>query len=116
MVTSAINDILTYEEKTTLMELKEVLKKFLGDRLVKIALFGSKARGDYEIESDIDLAIIIRGLNRELKNQILDIVAEIEFKYLIPLSTLILSEEDFHRLKKRERRIALDIEKEGIIL
>jgi hypothetical protein len=43
-------------------------------------------------------------------------VADIEFKHLRSLSTLILSEEDFLLLKKRERRIAIDIEREGIPL
>jgi hypothetical protein len=43
-------------------------------------------------------------------------VADIEVKYLTPLSVLVLSEADFELLKKRERRIAFDIEKEGILL
>ena len=96
-------------------ELKDVLKRFLGDR-IRLVLYGSRARGDYADESDIDIAIIVQGLTRELKNQILNIVADIEIKHLTPLSTLVLSEEDFESLKKRERRIALDIEREGIPL
>jgi len=99
-----------------LVELKEAVQEIVGDRLVKMVLYGSRARGDYNNESDIDIAIIVRGLTRGLKNQILDIVADIELKYLTPLSTLVLSEEDFELLKKRERRIALDIEREGIPL
>ena len=98
-----------------LKELKENLKKAAGDR-VRLVLFGSRARGDYGSESDIDVAIIVRDLSRELKDQILRGVAEIELKYLTPLSTLVISEADFNFLKKRERRIALDIEKEGIPL
>jgi hypothetical protein len=43
-------------------------------------------------------------------------IADFELKYLTPLSTLVLSDDDFEFLKKRERRIALDIEKEGILL
>lgn len=43
-------------------------------------------------------------------------VAEIEVKHLTTLSILILSEDDFESLKRKERRIALDIEKEGIVL
>jgi len=99
-----------------LTDLKESLKDFLGDRLRRMILFGSMARGDFTEESDIDVAIIIRGLTRELKHQILDRVAEVELKHLKPVSTLLLSEDEFNRLKRRERRIALDIEREGVPL
>lgn len=102
-------------EGRALIELKAVLKEFLGER-VRLILYGSKARGDYAIESDIDIAIIVQGLTRELKHQILNMVADIEIAHATPLSTLVLSQEDFELLKKRERRIALDIEREGIPL
>ena len=109
-------DKISDQETEALEKLKSSLKEFLGDRLVKFVLYGSKARGDYDKESDIDIAIIVKGLTRELKNQILDKVAGIEFEYLTPLSTFVLSEEEFEYLKRRERRIALDIESEGISL
>jgi len=99
-----------------LRELKRSLKTFLGDRLVSMVLFGSMARGDYHDESDIDVALIVRGLTRELKGRILEEAAELELEHHTPLSVLVLSEEEFNRLKKRERRIALDIEGEGIPL
>jgi len=83
---------------------------------VKMVVFGSRARGDFDAGSDTDIAIIVRELSRELKYQILDTVAEIEMKFIIPLSVIIFSENEFERLKKRERRIALDIEREGIPL
>lgn len=103
-------------EEKALKELRESLKEFLGDHILRMMLFGSRARGDYGDDSDIDIAIIVRGLNRKLKHQILDKVAEIELEYLMPLSVLVLSEDEFNRLKKRERRIALDIDREGISL
>ena len=106
---------LSAEEKIVISGLKDALKKIAGDRF-KMILFGSKARGDYSQESDVDIAIIIPGLTRKLKDKILDEVAEIELQHLMPLSTLVISEDDFVFLKKRERRIALDIEKEGIPL
>lgn len=111
-----LKEVLTDEEKLALKELKSTLSALLDVRLLRFVLYGSRARGDYDEESDIDVAIIVKGLTKELKNQILDKVAEIEIEYLTPLSTLVLSEEDFEFLKKRERRIALDIEKEGIPL
>ena len=102
--------------KEVLAELKERLMELLGERIIKMVLYGSRARGDYDSESDIDVAIIVRGLTRELKNRILDTVVDIEIEHLTPFSTLVLSEEDFEALKKRERRIALNIEKEGLPL
>lgn len=108
-------EIFSSAEKAVLKELKENLKFYAGDR-IRLILFGSRAKGDYDSESDMDIAIIVRGLTREIKNEILGMVADIELKYLTPLSTLVISEDDFISLKKRERRIALDIEKEGIPL
>lgn len=110
------DDALTREERVALSELKSALEELLGDRLVRFVLYGSRARGDYDPESDVDVAIIVKGLTRDQKNRLLDIVADIEVEHITPLSTLILSEEDFNHLKQRERRIALDIEIEGIPL
>ncbi len=108
--------ILTAEERLALSELHSRLEDLLGSRLKRMVLFGSKARGDAEPNSDTDVAIIVEGLDRILKSQILDIVAEVELNHLTPLSTLILSNADFDRLKARELRLADDIEREGLSL
>jgi predicted nucleotidyltransferase len=99
-----------------LVDLKKSLQEITGDRLIKMVLYGSRARGDFSEDSDTDIAIVIRGLSPEMKRRMLSRVADIEFEYLRSLSTLILSEEDFLLLRKRERRIAVDIEREGIPL
>jgi predicted nucleotidyltransferase len=101
---------------TILRELKRSLESFLGDQLVSMVLFGSMARGDYHDESDMDVAVIVHGLSWRLKGQILDEVVELELEHHMPLSILVFSEEEFNHLRKRERRIALDIEREGIPL
>jgi len=104
------------KEDKELRELKENLQRLLADRLLRMVLFGSRARGDHGVESDDDIAVIVRGLTRELKHQILDEVAEVELEHLMPLSVLVISEDEFDHLKKRERGIALDIDREGISL
>jgi len=115
VVAKVINlDYLEENERLALTELKLKIKRLLGSKLLAIILYGSKARRDYDIDSDTDIAIIVEDLTKELKSQILDIVTAIELEYLTPLSTLILSKKEFELLKSRERRIALDIEREGI--
>ena len=111
-----LKEFLTAQENEVLKKLKSTLQDMLSDRLVKIVLYGSKARGDYDPESDIDIAVVVRGLTRKLKNEILDEVIKIEFENHTPISTFILSEDDFKLLRQKERRIALDIEKEGMLL
>jgi len=108
--------VLDDKRKNQLEELKDKLRNLLGPQAFKMVLFGSKARGDYGEGSDVDVAIIVRELTREMKHRILDQVAESELEYLLPISALVLSKHDFEHLKKRERRIALDIEREGIAL
>jgi len=101
---------------SAIIDLKHRLETLLGDRLERIVLFGSRARGDWDADSDTDIAIIVRGLDHHLKMRVLDEVASVELDHLAPLSTLVLSTERFSYLLGRERRIALDIEREGIPL
>jgi len=96
--------------------LKERLNEELGRSLEKLVLFGSRARGDHDADSDVDVAVVIRGMDSALKSRIMDLIADVELEYLVPLSTLVLSAEDYEKLTARERRIALDIEREGIPL
>ncbi len=42
--------------KAILIELRHRLELLYGDRLVKVVLFGSRARGDAGLDSDIDVA------------------------------------------------------------
>ena len=107
--------ILTDEEiHTTLAALKERLGSLLGHALVKLLLFGSRSRGDADPDSDVDVAIVFRSSDPGMKDWILDAVARVELEHGVALSTLILPEEEFRRLLERERRIALDIEREGM--
>lgn len=103
-------------EKAALMDLKRALRLLLGEKLVSLTLFGSKARGDFDRDSDLDVAILVKGLTRELKRAILDEVTDVELTHVMPISVLILSIEDFEELKRRERRLALDLEEEGLVL
>jgi predicted nucleotidyltransferase len=40
-----------------LVDLKKSLQEITGDRLIKMVLYGSRARGDFSEDSDTDIAI-----------------------------------------------------------
>jgi predicted nucleotidyltransferase len=44
-----------------LAELHARLKELYGERLVRLVLFGSQARGDAGPDSDIDVVVVLRG-------------------------------------------------------
>lgn len=107
---------LTADEKRAVAEITERVMLLAAKNLQGMYLFGSKARGDDDEESDVDIAIIVSELNRQTKRSLINIVVEAETKYIVVISALVIDEEDFNLLLKRERRIALDIKKEGIDL
>jgi len=106
--------ILNEDEIKALQEVKSKLIELLGDKLKKFVLFGSRARGDADEASDIDVAVVVADLTKEIKRKIIDCVVEVELKYLVPISIIVFSEDEFKRLRELERRIALDIEMEGV--
>lgn len=105
---------LTGDEKKAVAEIRERVNGLVGSRLKGLYVFGSKARGDYDAESDVDLAILVDDLDNPMKRRIIDIVVEVETRYIVVISSLVLSWKEFSHLLDRERRLALDIEKEGI--
>ena len=50
----------------------------------EVILYGSYARGDYDSDSDVDLAVIVDipdGLEMSLRHDVTDIIAELDTKY-----------------------------------
>ncbi|MEW6193997.1 MAG: nucleotidyltransferase domain-containing protein [Bacteroidota bacterium] len=80
-------------------ELEEAVKRLLSDKLKKIVLYGSYARGDYDKESDIDFAVIasvtLQQIN-EYDDELADICLDLSLKYDVLVSVMIISEENFN--------------------
>ncbi len=57
--------------------------------------FGSRAKGTSSKESDYDIVILFKNINREKKLDIYGIIGELEYHYDIFIDTKILTEEEF---------------------
>jgi uncharacterized protein len=101
--------------KPTLSEIKESLQKLYGDRLVRLILFGSHARGEAHPESDIDLLIVLKSP----VSQVQEIVhmSELRLKMLLEHDELVsiipIAEADF---QTRDVALLRNIRREGIEL
>jgi predicted nucleotidyltransferase len=84
---------MTSQLQTILSELKARLTELYGERLEKLVLFGSQARGDAEPDSDIDVLVVLKGsvdVGRELW-RISEATSELSLKYSTVLSSVVMS-------------------------
>ena len=78
-----------------LNEFLDKLKSKFSNKIYKVILFGSYARGDYDEESDIDILIV--G-DIEL-DDIIDLIFEILIKYGILINAIVESTSEFEKWK-----------------
>ncbi|OIQ12638.1 nucleotidyltransferase family protein [Neomoorella thermoacetica] len=97
-------------------EFSTLLKKQLGPKLLDTRLFGSVARGTFTPESDIDILVIIQDENKITRDTIIETAVDINLKYDVVISPVIISAERFSRPLFQETYFYKSIQKEGIPL
>lgn len=101
-----------------LLEFNNQARKILGNRLKKIILYGSYARGDYNEKSDIDL-MLLTDLNFEeiekYRDDISDIAFDIELKTGIIISPVIKNIDNYNS-KINIVPFYKNVQMEGVVL
>ncbi|MCK6604662.1 MAG: nucleotidyltransferase domain-containing protein [Ignavibacteriaceae bacterium] len=97
-------------------EISSELQKVLGDKLKKIILYGSYARGDHSADSDIDILVVIDDSDVRKYN---DILSEIELSILSRygfLISFIQEEQSFYDFHKNSLPFFRNVVEEGKVL
>ena len=106
-------------ERAGLTAFVERLRQRYGDDLLRVVLFGSKARGDFDDESDLDLLIVVRMLDgryRQYWSEIADIAWQVELEYGVVTSLIVKDQADYARMRRHRLLLARNIERDGIEL
>ena len=101
--------------KPIINELKQELQRMYGDRLVKLILFGSHARGEANPDSDIDLLAVLKSPVSQVQE--ISYMSELCVKILLDYNELVsiipMSEDRFNA---KTVSLLRNIQREGIEL
>lgn len=96
----------------------EEVKRILGNRLKKIVLYGSYARGDYNNSSDVDIMILTDLTDAEISeysNIIWEKCADIEIDIGLVISPLIRNIDSFNSWQS-VKPFYMNVINEGVVL
>jgi uncharacterized protein len=105
-----------YFMKENDLKVARELKKRLSEivQLVDFRVFGSRARGEADEYSDMDVFIEVESLNDELKRKIRDVVWEVGFESSIYISPLIFTRYEIEDSPLKASPIVENINREGL--
>ena len=106
---------MTSQLQTILSELKVRLTELYGERLEKLVLFGSQARGDAEPDSDIDVLVVLKGeVNASRENdQTLDLRVDWNLTHGTLIQFVYVSNE---RYAGEKSPLMINVRREGVPL
>ena len=89
--------------------------KLYGEKLIEIRLYGSRARGDHEKDSDVDLLVILKDFSdfwEEFK-KISEYASTISLEFDIVISAIPICESEW---KARNTPLILNARREGMAI
>ena len=87
-----------------------------GENIVKVLLYGSYARGDYQKDSDIDIVAIVQGEREKLQQNlksVWDISSDLELAYGAIISPTVIPFVEYEKYKN-DLPYYRNIENEGV--
>ncbi len=94
------------------------IKSLFGNRLEKVILFGSYARGDYEKESDVDVMLLVRNSDAEINKMdriVINATGDIDLAHSLLLSPIIVNYDRFYRYVN-DLPFYRSVMREGVVL
>lgn len=106
----------THEHLEIILEkVKEELNLIFGENLTTLILFGSQARREARLESDIDVLVILKNktIAGDKHKKIIDLIANLSIEYGVLVSLIYINERQW---KTEKSPLLLNVRKEGITL
>lgn len=109
-------DFLQAREQAAIDACTARLHAALGNDLIGLWLFGSKSRGDYGPDSDIDLLVVLKELQPEKRWRIRQIAARCSLEYDVLFNTHILDQARWEQEVRYQGTLWREIQRDGVPL
>jgi predicted nucleotidyltransferase len=100
-------------QQIALDEYTQALRGRFSQRIDRILLFGSQARGDARDESDVDILVVVDSGERRLKDEITDLAFDMIVKHGIDLEPVVFSRAEWSRMSAAPTSFAYTVGQEG---
>lgn len=111
---NSVKKIWNAREELVINEFVKKVRQTFKDRVQRIILYGSRARGDADEESDYDFLVLFDSLEPQDKKIIDEISWEVSYKYNIVLTAQAIKDAEFS--EDRYFYFYENVRKEGIEL
>lgn len=103
-------------DRNILTELVNGILSIMESQIASIILYGSVARGTNEVDSDVDVALLIHGtMDKETEDKLSDLIVDMNLKYDTVFSVIDI---DYDNFKKWEKVTPFyqNVIREGVVL
>ncbi|MGQ9833268.1 MAG: nucleotidyltransferase domain-containing protein [Candidatus Villigracilaceae bacterium] len=113
---SMVVDQITKNENAALRTFLQRVLDELGAQVSQVILFGSKARGDSNADSDVDVLILASEENRRLQERINIIASQVSLDFDILINPLLIAEARWRQMSRERFSICRSVERDGVML
>ena len=108
--------MLTPNDHAAVEEYIQLIRSRYPERILAVALFGSKARGDADDESDIDLLVLVDAEENEFRDELWHIASRVSLEHNVVVSPCVFGQERWAETRRIRMPISRAIQAEAVPL
>jgi predicted nucleotidyltransferase len=115
-MSESLSPLLSSEESQAVAAFVGQLHQHYPERLLHVVLFGSKARGDSQPWSDIDILIVSDSEDWRFQHAISTLAARVSLEYDVVIGPRVIGRARWERMKRHQFSLYRNVISEGIPL